>query len=158
MKEIILTKGKVAFVDDEDYDLVKDYKWRAKESSHTRCFYAIATIPIKDRPLIQMHRLILGLTDPNIQVDHINGDGLDNRRYNLRACTASENRCNRGKSKNNTSGYKGVCFHKASKRWRAKIRLKNKFTYLGDFHTPEEAYAAYCKAALELHGEFANLG
>ena len=75
----------------------------------------------------------------------------------LREATRSENKCNSFMYKNNTSGYKGVYWQKSAQKWHARIWSNNKLEYLGLFDSPEEAYAAYCKAAEELHGEFAKL-
>lgn len=92
---------------------------------------------------------------PHEQVDHINRNGLDNRRENLRLVTPSENQHNKGKYKNNTSGYKGV--FKSGKRWGARIKINRKYIYLGYFDTPELAYETYCEATKKYHGEFRNL-
>jgi hypothetical protein len=91
-------------------------------------------------------------------IDHINGDTLDNRSENLRICSHFENSQNKGMSSNNTSGYKGVTWSKKSKKWQASIRFNNTVKWLGYHDTPELAYAAYCKAASELHKEYANFG
>lgn len=88
---------------------------------------------------------------------HINGNVSDNRIENLRDATQSNNLCNKRMQSNNTSGYKGVGWHKAAGRWVARITIRKQHTHLGLFDTPEEAYAAYCKAAEKLHGEFARL-
>jgi len=103
-----------------------------------------------------LHRFIMNCPKDMI-VDHINGDKLDNRKCNLRICTQAQNCCNSKKQKNNTSGYKGVCWHTTRKKWFSSIKYNKKNISLGYFNTPEEAYAAYCKAAKELHGEFARL-
>jgi hypothetical protein len=95
---------------------------------------------------------------PDDYVDHINGDGLDNRWSNLRKATNTQNQQNAGRNLANTVGYKGVCFAKCTKKYQASIRLNGKLIYLGQFMTPEEAYAAYCDAARKFHGEFANFG
>ncbi len=158
MIEIPLTQGQIALIDNEDYDLVSQYKWCAWWDHLGKRYYSQTGIGCKPhRHTVQMHRFILGLTDPKMHTDHINGNGLDNRRCNLRACSPSQNKCNTKKQINNASGYKGVYLHKQAKRWRAAIQLHNKRISLGLYGTPEEAYAAYCKAALELHGEFAHL-
>ena len=93
---------------------------------------------------------------PKDMIDHINGIKDDNYIENLREATNAENQWNRTKRDNNTSGFKGVCWNKAAQKWQAQIRINNKVKYLGLFDSPEEAYAAYCKAAKELFGEFAN--
>lgn len=107
------------------------------------------------------HRLIWLIatgTWPAEHIDHINGDKTDNRVENLREATNAENMQNRAAPRNNTSGYKGVSWHKRDRKWRAKIQVDGKRRYLGHFDTPEEAHAAYCEAAREHHGEFANFG
>ena len=159
MIEIPLTQGQIAFIDDEDYELVKNYKWRADWSFGMQAFYARAYFIVINEKYkhIRMHRLILGVTDPKIQVDHINHNTLDNRRSNLRICTASENQYNAGKRKDSTSGYKNVIWHKGAKKWIARITVSKKRLHLGLFSTPEEAYKAYCEAAIRYHGEFAHL-
>lgn len=160
--EIPLTRGKIAVIDDEDFDLVSGYKWYANNSSGNK-FYAMADTPRKDGKRGQrlyMHRLILGLTDKCAHTDHIDRDGLNNRRSNLRICTNSENQRNRGILVNNTSGYKGVSrwTGRGKGEWQAQIMVDGKGRHLGLFTSKEDAYAAYCKAAKELHGEFANYG
>ena len=92
---------------------------------------------------------------PQHQIDHIDGDKLNNLIANLRLATNSQNGANRGAPADNTSGYKGVS--RAKQRWRAVISVKGRYRHLGTFGTAEEAYAAYCKAARELHGEFARV-
>lgn len=89
-------------------------------------------------------------------VDHINGNPSDNRWSNLRVGTQSQNLCNRGKQKNNTSGYKGVTFHRQSKKWQAKICFQGAKKSLGLFSDKRDAHAAYVAAAAKLHGDFAR--
>lgn len=106
------------------------------------------------------HRLVwLFVTGrfPKDQVDHINRIKNDNRFCNLRSCSQSENSANTNKRRNNTSGYKGVCFHKKANKWMAKIRHNNKTKYIGIYLTKIEAAKAYNKKALELFGKFAYL-
>ena len=95
---------------------------------------------------------------PRDFIDHINGDRSDNRLVNLREASRAENGRNRGANRNNTSGYKGVSWHKANRRWVAQVYSEAGNRHLGCFNTPEEAHAAYCAAAVELYGEFANFG
>lgn len=107
------------------------------------------------------HRLAWLITHgawPENQIDHINGERDDNRLVNLRPATPAENLRNAKRQRNNTSGFKGVSWHKPSKRWQAQIAVNGRTIHVGCFSTPEEAHAAYCKAAEKLHGEFANFG
>lgn len=107
------------------------------------------------------HRLawlyVYGSLPPN-EIDHINKIKHDNRIYNLRIATKSENQWNHGKNINNTSGYKGVGWDKRRQKWRSYIRVFGKQNHLGYFDTKEEAYASYCVSATESHGKFAHLG
>lgn len=91
---------------------------------------------------------------PNTHIDHIDGDKLNNKFSNLRACTHIQNQHNQPKRRNNKSGYKGVCWMKSSKRWHAQICCNSKIRHLGLFHDKVEAAKAYDRAALELHGDF----
>jgi len=103
-----------------------------------------------------MHRLIMN-AQPGEQVDHINHNTLDNRKPELRLCTKSQNQHNVGKRQDNTSGFKGVTWHKRDQKWQARIMKSGKDKHLGNFDTPELAYEAYCRAAAELHGQFARV-
>lgn len=158
MKEIQLTRGQVAFIDDGDFEMVSRFKWYASWNTCTKSFYAKTTIrkPDGKRTALKMHRLIMN-AQPCEQVDHIHHLTLDNRKSELRLCTGSQNMCNSGKHADNTSGFKGVTWHKQRQKWQARIMLNGKSKFLGYFLTPELAYAAYCKAALELHGDFARV-
>lgn len=91
---------------------------------------------------------------PTFQVDHRDGDGLNNRRSNLREATGSQNMQNRGAYSNNTSGFKGVCWDKESRKWKAQIGSQGRLKSLGRFDDPSDAHAAYCDAAEKLHGDF----
>jgi len=91
-----------------------------------------------------------------MQIDHINHDTLNNQRENLRICTPSQNNMNKAKRKDNTSGYKGVCWQKEVKKWQAKIKVNQKQIYLGCYDNKELAYEAYIKACKKYHKEFAN--
>jgi hypothetical protein len=101
-----------------------------------------------------MHRLIIA-APRGMQVDHIDGNGLNNTRLNLRLADHSRNQMNRPAGKNNSAGYKGVSYHKAAGKFLSQIGHNGKNIYLGLHDTPEAAHAAYVAAALELHGEFA---
>lgn len=109
------------------------------------------------RTVEYLHRVIMRPTS-GLVVDHVNGNTLDNRACNLRVCTHSENLRNQGKHKDNTSGFKGVTWHKGAKKWKAAIQVENKVKHLGLFASKEDAYEAYCAACKKLHGEFINLG
>jgi len=87
-------------------------------------------------------------------VDHVDGNGLDNRRSNLRLATASQNQCNQRRSSANSSGFKGVTWCRKGKRWKARIKVNKVLKHLGTFTSPEAAYAAYCAASERFHGEF----
>ena len=156
MKEIKLTQGKVAIVDDEDYEYLRQFKWCARNHrGYTWYAQRFSQTVNGKRRIILMHRYIMDTPD-GMETDHINHNGLDNRRENLRICTCAENRRNNRIAENNTTGYKGVGYT-TDGYIRAQIRCNNKKHHLGHFKTVEAAAKAYNKAALKYHGEFANL-
>jgi type V secretory pathway adhesin AidA len=142
--------------DDEDYELISNYKWFPAKNYYT--VYAIAHGPTINgkRETIRMHRLILGATKDKL-VDHKNRNGLDNRKENLRLCTATQNKYNQRAYTGSISEYKGVTFDKETIKWRARISVENKRLHLGRFSSEKEAAEAYNKAAVEYFGEFALL-
>lgn len=149
MKHIPLTQGKFALVDDEDYDaLVSMGSWYFNAQG-----YAARE---DDRLGVRMHRLLLGAS-PSQEVDHVNGNKLDNRKSNLRFCSHAENGRNRGPNLNSRSGIKGVTWCKSTGSWSAEISKLGKKARLGRFSCPLEAADAYDQAALGLFGEFAWL-
>jgi hypothetical protein len=152
MKEIKLTQGFVALVDDEDFERVNAYKWQVLIGRSN--VYARHTSSI-DRKDILMHRFILGVTDKASKVDHEDHYGLNNQRYNLRSATNQENCFNQRASSDNTSGYKGVCWKKGRNKWVAMIRLNGKLLHLGYFISIEDAARAYDTASVKYFGEFA---
>lgn len=124
-----------------------------------KCGAGYMTVNMKGSPL-GVHRVAWSIYYGNSPetIDHINLDPSDNRITNLRECTKSENQHNRNKNKNNTSGFKNVCWHKQRRKWRAYIVKDWKQKSLGLFDSPELAYAAYCAAAPGFHNGFTNLG
>lgn len=150
--EIPLTHGVVALVDDEDYERVMAAgKWQAYPSGETAYAKRGVRRPDGVWRLLSLHTFLTGYT----LTDHHNGNGLDNRRANLRPATHGQNCANRALQRNNTSGFKGVNWHSHSRKWKAQIRANGTKRHLGVFGTPEEAARAYDDAARELHGEFA---
>lgn len=146
MKTIQLTKGVCAIVDDDDYEKVNSLSWQFNGR------YASGR---KGGKTLLLHRFILD-TPKGFVTDHINGDKLDNRRSNLRVCNQSQNRANSRVSITNTSGYKGVCFDKRLKKFRAYIRKDGKMHNLGLFKTAIEAHNVYAGKARELFGEYSR--
>lgn len=150
MKYIKLSQNQRAKVDNVDYQYLNQWKW-----SLTSHGYALRMT--KEGKAIYMHKLVNNTPD-GFQTDHANGDRLDNRRENLRSCTISQNRMNsRIMSKYNTSGYRGVYWHKQHGKWNARIQVNKKGIHLGLFTDKIEAAKAYDIAAVEHHGEFASL-
>ena len=153
--EIKLSKGAVAIMDSYDYHKYgKRHKWYLSGGG-----YAARQISIgkKANRLVFLHHFVLGMKR-GFEVDHINGNKLDNRRCNLRFATRQQNQFNKPKYKNCKSKYKGVTFHKrkTGKQWQAAISMGGKSKYLGIFYTEEEARSAYNAAAKKVHGEFFN--
>ena len=151
---VSLTKGAWTALNDIDLDVVSQFRWHTSgdEKLGTK-FYALSKCG-KGQPIKRMHRVIMDAPS-HLFVDHINGNGLDNRRSNLRLCTHAENLRNRSKTKDNTTGFKGVSM-KPNGTYCAEIMTNYKKTYIGTFPTAEEASAAYHRVSLELHGEFAR--
>lgn len=154
MPEIMISKGHVTIVDTEDYPLLSKYRWFALPRGRT--YYAYGHVGRESGKVISafVHRLILN-APVGIQVDHINGDGLDNRRANLRLCTIAGNQHNRHTAWG-ASKYKGVTWHKQKGKWQAQIQSNYKNIFLGLFDDEVAAARAYDVAALNLFGEFAR--
>lgn len=139
MKQIELSQNKYAIIDDEDFDEISKYKWHF---SHGR--YAFTNLHIDGigkRP-VSMHRMLMGYPKHPYEIDHINRDGLDNRRCNLRIVTAKENQKNRKLPKNNSSGVQGVNFLKRLNKWVAYVYVSNKRIHLGVFEQKDDAISA----------------
>ena len=140
--------GKFALVDDEDYELVNQYRWRINA-------YGYAETKVKKKS-IYMHRLIMDAKKGK-EVDHINHDKLDNQKSNLRICTRQQNGHNQRPQKNGSSQYKGVSYLKTSKKWQAQITHNNEKIYIGVYKTESQAALAYNAKAKNLFGKFALL-
>ncbi len=143
MKRIKLTQGKYTLIDNCDYNLVSQHNWIAYKQPNKYTYYASAHIYRDDkRTSLRLGRLIMGLHfGDKRQVDHINRDGLDNRRENLRVCTHQQNQLNKrvyGKSK-----YRGVTWDKKAKNWKSQIVRNNVRKRLGNFDSEKEAARAY---------------
>lgn len=149
---IPLTKGYEAIVDAKDLEFLSWWSWYACEKPTST--YAMANGGGKN---VKMHRLLLSAPD-GLDVDHINRNGLDNRRTNLRLATRAQNLHNSRGHSDSKSGLKGTTFIRAKNRWKAQIMVRGKLHHLGSgFKTAEEAHEAYRIAAKKLHGEFALL-
>lgn len=156
MKTIKLSRGKVALVDDEDYDRLSKFAWHAvkQETQNTITWYAVHSVKANGTNIKwRMHRVILGVIDLKMIVDHKDHDGLNNQRHNLRAGTQLQNTGNRRKQPG-TSIYKGVCSYK--NKWMAQIQHNHKHINLGYFDSEIDAAKAYDKKSKELFGEFAH--
>ena len=155
MKTLELTKGKIALIDDDDYACALQYQWYA---TLRKCvWYAYRMVCVDDKQaMIFLHRFLME-PPAGMQVDHIDGDGLNCTRANMRLCTLAENTRNRRRPVTNTSGYKGVSWHKLRGKWRAEIGVDCRNKHLGLFESKDDAALAYNNAALEHYGEFARL-
>ncbi len=148
MKLIPLTKGQFAKVDDDDFERLSKFKWYATWHPNTKSFYAARTV--------SLHREISG--EPlGKKVDHVNRDTLDCQKQNLRVCTNSENGRNRGLNSNSTSGFRGVHWHKKSKKWIASICVGIERKHLGSFSDKTAAADAYRIANKKYFGAFGGI-
>ena len=142
MKTIKLLHGQECMVDDEDFETYSGLKWSMSNSGYAQ------------NNKRYMHRMITS-APKGMQVDHINGNKLDNQKENLRVCTRSQNTANRKKQPNNTSGYKGVVWDTYTNRWCARIQINSKHINLGRFDYPKDAALIYDDAAEKYFGEYA---
>lgn len=153
MKEIQLTQGKVALVDDEDYERINQFKWYANKNSKD-VFYACTGIWINGKiNIYKMHWFI----DGKIWKDHKDRNGLNNQKDNLRQCNNSNNQMNKIKSVNKSSIYKGVSFIKRINKWEVKIQINGKPKLVGRYYDEIIAAKKYDEMAIINHGEFARL-
>jgi hypothetical protein len=151
--QIQLTQGQVALIDDWEFERVSQIKWHTYKDPRTGRYYARGRVDGRE---VWLHRFILNAPS-DMEVDHIDHDGLNCQRYNMRLATHAQNQTNRGKQKNNASGYKGVSLEKRCGRYRAQITHEKIYYFLGYHDAPEDAARAYDAKARELHGEFAVL-
>jgi len=156
VKRILLTQGMEALVDDEDYELVSQYKWKIKKAPNT--FYAMRSVTRSPECSVRyttqsMHSFITGYS----LCDHIDHNGLNNQRENLREATHSQNLANQPKRGVYTSNYKGVCWSTNQQKWKATISFNSKTKHLGLFDNEEDAARAYNRWAILIHGEFAAI-
>ena len=160
-KKFFHVSGHRIVVDLDDFEKVSCLSWEVIKRSDTYIYFRARLRGVDPetgdklyKKKVYLHRYIMGITDPSVVVDHINGNTLDNRKENLRVCTVAENNCNRT-NKRNSTGYKGVRKDGSKERpYTARIQHKRKVYLLGSFASPEEAHEAYCAKAKELHGEF----
>ncbi len=145
MKEIPLTQGLVTVVDDEDYGFLMQWRWYAAKSGQT--YYAVRHMIGGTRRLVRMHRLIV---DPScdLEVDHFDGNGLNNQRSNLRIVTRRQN--NQNVHRKTSSRYPGVCWNGYSGQWKAQIQVDGKNKHVGYFSTELEAFEAYQRALRDI--------
>lgn len=156
MKEIPLTQGFVALVDEEDYEAASRFRWCVHSHDGGVRYYARRRVRVSEpyqSVQITLHMWLTGWP----YTDHINGNGLDNRRSNLRQVTHAQNCANQRRPRSNTSGFKGVSWRKDIQRWAAYIRNNGEASHLGMFDSKEEAARAYDAAALTVWGEYAAL-
>ena len=158
MRELPLSQSQVALVSDEDFGRFSQFKWHAVWVKTTNSFYAEAWFysPTKHREW--MHRIVMGCAKRDgKQVDHVNGDTLDNRRENLRFVTHSQNQMNRKLQSASSSGMRGVSFCRQTGLWKARFVIQQKEIWLGRFSTKDQAQAAVIAARSDRYGEYARM-
>lgn len=155
MKTIPLTKGHETEVDDEDYEFLNQWQWTADVRSDGRAYARRQERVNGQRKTFTMHRMILKLPEKFGGVDHKDRNSLNNQKSNLRMANDHQNGANRDANKNNTSGFKGVTWSKAARKWQAQIMVNRKPNYLGLFEDPKSAARRYDQEAIKLFEEFA---
>lgn len=153
-----LTQGLFAMIDIEDADVVGRYNWRAAYRDRGRCFYAVRSQKREGKPHIEqsMHVFLLGYVG-GLQVDHIHGKTLDNRRSQLRRATKSQQKMNSGMYASNTTGIKGIYWRERDQQWSASISVRCHLMHLGQYDLREDAIAAREAAEKKYFGEFARV-
>lgn len=155
IKYLRLTNGQQALIDEEDFERVKDFTW-GRGYGGRKSSYVGTNLKGLPHRCVLLHRFIMG-TPKGLVTDHINGDVLDNRRSNLRICTAAQNSYNSHKTVPTTSSYKGVCWYKRDNCWRAYVGSNRRQIHLGYFESEKAAAQAYNVKAVEVFGEYACL-
>lgn len=154
MTEIDLGNGNKTIIDDESVPLISGYLWRKKYNGYVGAYErGRSRLTAK---IVYIHRIILGITERSISVDHINGDPLDNRKQNLRLATQTQNNANQRNQEGCSSKYKGVSFNKEKNKWNAYINCNHKRYRLGYFNSEFMAAITYDKMAKLLFGEYAR--
>ena len=152
---VALTKGYEAIISSADAHLVERHNWVVVIKKCNKIYAYRSIGPRGKQRTIYMHRVIMNAPD-GYEVDHVNGDGLDNRRQNMRLVTHQQNLCNQLISSKNRSGFRGVSWDKNMKTWRAQITVHYKMKFLGLFESAESAHAAYVEASKMLHGQYGS--
>lgn len=156
MRKIPLTQGKVALIDDIDYERVRQFNWYAR-CSQSGTWHALRNLREGSiRKTVLMHRFILNLDGSEPLVDHRDRDGLNNQKFNLRESDKRGNASNSKVRSDSASGIKGVRWDKRVKKWAVQITVERKQKWIGYFLDLDSASSAYDKAARAFHGEFAN--